>query len=359
MAETLIKKTSLILQALATFGLLSASTATMASDAASPPGKKIAKAEHTIRWLLAHEPVRVFERAAKQFKEEVESKSNGKIAVEILTVSEYKAKYGIEKKFTHDGLIDDVALLKSGGIEMTQTYTTELGHLNPKMWVLDLPFLFRDHAHAKKVMDGEIGQKILAGLLESDVRGLAFTYSGGYRVISTREKPISKVEDFKNLTIRTARSPVAKATFKKLGADVAQMNHDAGIQSVKSGSLMATETTIARFDDAQQKATPILNDTQHSLFLTSMVVNEKFFAKLPADQQEVIRKAAKNAAELERQDSLTDEDQLRKRFASNGLKVVRMPASEVAKMKTATQSLYQEFKPMFGADLIEAIEKTN
>lgn len=318
-----------------------------------------AKPEHTIRWLLAHEPVRVFERAAKQFKEEVERKTNGKVAVEILTVSEYKSKYGVAKKFEHDGLIDDIALLKAGGIEMTQTYTTELGQLNPKMWVLDLPFLFRDHAHAKKVMDGEIGQKILAGLLESDVRGLAFTYSGGYRVISTREKPLSTVEDFKNLSIRVARSPVAKATFKKLGAEVAPMSHDAGIESVKKGSIMAAETTIARFDDHQQKATPILNDTQHSLFLTSMVVNEKFFARLPADQQDVIRTAAKNAAELERQDSLTDEADLRKQFASNGLKIVKMPASEVEKMKSATKSIYQDFKPMFGAELIESIQKTN
>jgi TRAP-type transport system periplasmic protein len=353
MAHTMFKKLFAVVGILAGAGVLA-----LPSDSLAEP-KNSSKPEHTIRWLLAHEPVRVFERAAKQFKEEVETKSGGKIAVEILTVSEYKAKYGIEKKFSHDGWVDDVGLLKSGGIEMTQTYTTELGHLNPKMWVLDLPFLFRDHAHAKKVMDGEIGQKIMAGLLESDVRGLAFTYSGGYRVISTREKPLSKIEDFKNLTIRTARSPVAKATFKKLGAEVAQMNHDAGVHSVKTGSIMAAETTVARFDDAQQKATPILNDTQHSLFLTSMVVNEKFFAKLSPDQRSVVSAAAKRAADLEREDSLTDEAQLRKQFASNGLKVVRMPASEVAKMKTATQSLYQEFKPMFGADLIEAIEKTN
>ncbi|MDZ4084157.1 MAG: TRAP transporter substrate-binding protein [Bdellovibrionales bacterium] len=319
---------------------------------------KAQKAEFKVRWLLAHEPVRVFERAAKQFKNEVESASQGKIEVEVLTVSEYKAKYGIEKKFVADNVVNDVELLKAGGIEMTQTYTTELGHLNPKMWVLDLPFLFRDHAHAKKVMDGEIGQKIMAGLLESDVRGLAFTYSGGYRIISTRDKPLTKVEDFKNLTIRTARSPVAKAMFTKLGAEVVPMNHDAGIQNVKRGSLMATETTVARFDDAQREATPIFNDTQHSLFLTSMVVNEKFFAKLPPALQDVIRTAAKNAAELERQDSLTDEANIRKQFASSGMKIVSMDKAELKKMKTLTTPLYNDFKPMFGADLIQAIEQT-
>lgn len=343
-------------KAMAAFLVFSAMTVGQVFHASAESSK--GPAEFKVRWLLAHEPIRVFERAAKQFKNEVETASQGKIEVEVLTVSEYKAKYGIEKKFESDNVINDVALLKSGGIEMTQTYTTELGQLNPKMWVLDLPFLFRDHAHAKKVMDGAIGQKIMAGLLESDVRGLAFTYSGGYRIISTREKPLTKVEDFKNLTIRTARSPVAKAMFTKLGAEVVSMNHDAGIQSVKRGSLMATETTFARFDEAQQKATPILNDTQHSLFLTSMVVNEKFFAKLPVALQDVIRTAAKNAAELERQDSLTDEANIRKQFASSGMKIVRMDNGEVSKLKTLTKPLYNDFKPMFGADLIQAIEQT-
>ena len=283
-----------------------------AGKATANPTEVKAKPEFKVRWLLAHEPVRVFERAAKQFKSEIESASNGRISVEVLTVSEYKAKYGIENKFLADNRVNDIGLLKQGAIEMTQTYTSELGRLNPKMWVLDLPFLFRDHAHAKKVIDGEIGKKILAGLLESDVRGLAFTYSGGYKIISTRDKALTKVDDFKDITIRTTGSPVIKATFNKLGAEVVAMGHDAGIESVKRGSLVAAETTIARFDDAQQKATPILNDTQHSLLLTSMVVNEKFFAKLPEDLKEVFRKAAKNAAELERQDSLTDEANLRK-----------------------------------------------
>jgi TRAP-type C4-dicarboxylate transport system substrate-binding protein len=89
-----------------------------------------------------------------------------------------------------------------------------------------------------------------------------------------------------------------------------------------------------------------------------MVVNEKFFAKLPAALQDVIRTAAKNAAELERQDSLTDEANIRKQFASSGMKIVSMDKAEIKKMKTLTTPLYNDFKPMFGADLIQAIEQT-
>lgn len=317
----------------------------------------VEKPQFKIRWLLAHEPARVFERAAKQFKAEVEKNSGGRIAVEVLTPSEFTAKYGVDPKFKHGPLLDDVALVKAGEIEMTQTYTTSLGRLNPKMWVFDLPFLFRDHAHAKAVIDGEIGQKVMANLVKNDVRGLAFTYSGGYRVISSREKPISKVDDFKAMTIRTSTSPIARATFEKLGAKTVPMSHDEGILKVKDGSLMAAETTIARYDDAQQKATPILNDTQHSLFLTSMVVNEKFYAKLPQELKDVVYKAARVAAETERQDSLKDESELRSAFADKGMKVVAMPKAEVEKMRALTKPVYKQFNSMLGADLIQSIEQ--
>ena len=334
-----------------TIAALVFSPAAMAKDNSAPSSEPI-----KVRWLLAHEPARVFERAAKQFKSEVEKNSNGRMAVEILTTKEYVSKYGAAPKYQNGELLDDVALVKAGEIEMTQTYTTSLGKLNPKMWVLDLPFLFRDHAHAKKIIDGAIGEKIMAGLVKSNVRGLAFTYSGGYRVITSRDQGITKVADFKNLTIRTANSPVARAMFEELGAKAVPMDHDSGIQQVKEGSIMAAETTIARFDDLQQKATPILNDTQHSLFLTSMVVNEKFYSKLPADLQDVVRKAARNAAESERQDSLTDESQLRKTFAGNGMHIVSMPAGEVQKLRELTKPLYKRFTPMFGADLISSIQ---
>lgn len=318
------------------------------------------KPQFKIRWLLAHEPVRVFERAALQFKTEVERESKGRISVEVLTASEYRTKYGVDKQYTFgEGVIDDVMLVKDGKVEMTQTYTTELGRMNPTMWVLDLPFLFRDHKQAKTVMDGPVGAKIMAGLSKSNMKGLAFTYSGGFRVITTRDRGIEKVEDFQSMTIRTSSSPVAKATLETLGAITVPMNHDVGVEAVAKGSLTATETTVARIDENQKKATPVLNDTKHSLFLTSMVINQSYYQTLPEDLRGVVASAAKSAAETERQDSIKDEASLRSGLSTSGLRVVTMSKSELAKMKKKTSSVYKQFEPMFGADLIESIQKAN
>lgn len=339
----------------AAFMLGSTLDLTARAEVASAPVSGAAK--HKIRWLLAHEPARVFLRAAKQFKEEVERETKGAISVEVLTVSEYLAKYSPPDSYKVGKLLKDIALLRDGRIEMTQTYTTELDHLNPKLWVLDLPYLFRSHEHAKTVLDGEIGKGILAGLEKSNVHGLAFTYSGGYRVLASKDRVLNSAESMKGLTVRTSRSPVARATFEAFGAKVVGMDHDLAIQNVGAQQgITAAETTFARYDDNTKKAAPILNDTQHSLFLTSMVVNKDFFEALPADLQRAVATATKNAASTERSDSLSDEAELRKNYAAQGLQLIAMPAIEKEKLKGLTAPVYKKFTPMFGASLIADIQ---
>jgi TRAP-type C4-dicarboxylate transport system substrate-binding protein len=341
-------------------GILAALFAVCMSGSVASADKSApsALAPKTIRWVLAHEPVRVFERAAKQFKEQVERESKGSLRVEVLTATEYTKRYKVDASFMQNGLINGRKLVQTGRAEMTQTYTSELGGLDKRIWVLDLPFLFRDHAHAQAVLEGPIGQRLLARLDRAKMKAFAFTYSGGYRVISSRERGIASVEDFKGMAIRTSPNPVAQATFRQLGAKPVPMPHDEGIEQVKKGSIIAAETTIARFDDAQQKATPIMNDTQHSLFLTTMLMNGSFFKQLSPEHQGIVERAAVAAARAEREDSLTDEAQLRSSFAKSGVKVVRLPASEVEKMREKTRPVYKEFESVFTPELIAEIQNT-
>lgn len=321
-------------------------------DGAVPPAK------HKIRWLLAHEPTRVFLRAAQQFKEEIERETAGEMAVEILTVSVYLAKYKTPESYKKGRWLDDISMLRDGRIEMTQTYTTSLGGLNPKLWVFDLPFLFRSHEHAKAVLDGKIGKTILANLDKNNIHGLAFTYSGGYRILASKDRPLNSVESMKGLVVRTSDSPVARATFEALGAKVVAMDHDLAIQNIGSQSgITAAETTFARYDDDTKKMAPILNDTQHSLFLTSMIVNKGFFDSLPSKLQKAIQVAATNAAVTERSDSLSDEADLRKNYGTRDLQLISMPQVEREKMKTLLAPVYKKFTPMFGASLVADIQK--
>mmetsp|Transcript_5030 Transcript_5030/g.6961 ORF Transcript_5030/g.6961 Transcript_5030/m.6961 type:complete len:163 (+) Transcript_5030:97-585(+) len=101
-----------------------------------------------IRWVLAHEPIELFLRAARQFKATMEETAPGVLDFEIMTLSEYSDRYAGGKKITKHDLLD---LMEAGEIEMSQMYTSTLGRKhNRDMWALDMPFLFKDHDHAAR-----------------------------------------------------------------------------------------------------------------------------------------------------------------------------------------------------------------
>ena len=148
----------------------------------------------TIRWVIAHEPLDLFLRAAKDFQDYLnEAQSVEKIEVEVMTLSEYSQKYNDGVVVTKHDLLD---LMEQGKIEMNQMYTTWLAErYDHDMLALDMPYIFEDHDHATRVLEGEVGEYLLDKITEkSNVRGMAFTYSGGFRnVVSS--KSVSTLQD--------------------------------------------------------------------------------------------------------------------------------------------------------------------
>jgi TRAP-type C4-dicarboxylate transport system substrate-binding protein len=150
----------------------------------------------TIRWVIAHEPLSLFVRAAKDFQDMINnSQSAEEIEVEVMTLSEYSQKYNNGVAVSKHDLLD---LLEQGKIEMSQMYTTWLAEkYEPDMLALELPFIFENHEHAARVLEGEVGETLLNKITEkSNVRGMAFTYSGGFRNIIANKK----VSTLKGLT---------------------------------------------------------------------------------------------------------------------------------------------------------------
>jgi tripartite ATP-independent transporter DctP family solute receptor len=295
------------------------------------------KPKYQMIWVLAHEPSSVFERAAKSFSEEVSKATNGDVVVFVV---ESKKHFGRDV-----GARTVIKALQAGEIQLSQTYTTDLAMQSEDLWALDLPYLFRDHQHAEKVLDGKIGKDLLAGLSKHGMHGLAFTYSGGFRILPSVNKPLRRLEDFKGVKIRTSPSPVAQSTFKALGADPVVMDIDKSVAAMGRGEIDAGESTYPRYLTlGTEKVAKVLNDTEHSLFLTGVVVNKKFFDSLPASYQSAIRKAALSAAKIEREQSISDGEVAKRESVASGVKVVTLTEAEKKPLKQATQSVYAEFK---------------
>jgi TRAP-type C4-dicarboxylate transport system substrate-binding protein len=309
-----------------------------------------------VRWVIAHEPIGLFLKVAESFAKEVNEKTNGKFDIEVLSLSDYAEKYNNGQKVTKDDLMH---LIDTGAIEMSHIYTTWLADYNKDLHALDLPFLFQDHSHADRVLEGAIGQELLAGVSKrSNIKAMSFTYSGGYRVVPANFEADS-VEAWAGRTVRTSRSPVAVETFKLLGADpkehiaLEEMN-----QAADQGVIEAGESTYVRvFPLDQHKSFKYVNDTAHSLFLTSIIVNQGFMAQFDQATQEIMATAAFNAARKERRESVADIPNILAQCEAEGVKVVRMTAEEECKFKAVTAEVYEKFDNYFTAGLVDSIKK--
>ena len=312
--------------------------------------ERMGDAEHMFRWVLTHEPIALFEQAARRFSEIIWEESGGRMAVDILTPSEYGAGRRISS-------LDVARRVASGEVQMSQSYTTVLGKLWDRLWALDLPFLFESHEHATRVLDGAIGKELLTGLLPAGLRGLAFTYSGGYRVIATTGREVHGIDDLQGLELRTSDNPVVTTLFSALGAHV----HPAPLYMIPeltaSGQIEAGESTWPRYwDMGHHSCQPVVSETGHSLFLTALVVNEVWYKGLPTDLQALLQSASLRVAKQERDKSIHDADRAREACLAGGGKVITPSSEELARFRSATRFVYDEFAPRFGAELIERIQ---
>lgn len=314
----------------------------------------LAAPKYKIRWLVAHGPYNLIEEATHKFADQVKSESNGEIEVEVVIPGGF-----------HDGLSSPSVALNSlakGEFEMSQIYTTQIGGVDHRLWVLDLPFLFRSHEHASAVLDGPIGRELLNGMAEGkrNFRGLAFTYSGGYRLTATREKPIQKLEDFRGQRLSPmGASPVFRATMKRLGAVPLFVDKRDLYQHLLDKKLDGFDTTYTRFGDLKEsRFTGHLSETFHSLHLTSILVNEKFFRSLPPGYQQLLRRAAQAAALTERAVSIrAAEDYRENRIKPSNVKVITVSDAERERMQAAVAGVEKHLTQFFPASLVDRIRK--
>lgn len=308
-----------------------------------------------IRWVLAHEPIELFIRAAKVFAAEVEARAPGQLDIEVMTMSEYSNKYNNGVLVTKHELVD---LLDTGRIEMSQTYTITLGKINRDFFALDLPFLFKDHDHAGRVFEGAVGRQLLDSLQDSKkIKGLAFTYSGGFRIIPGNE-PVAQIEDLRGMRVRTSHSPVAIDTFKAVGADVVPMELEELTDGLANADVAIGESTYPRvYALGQNRVSKVINHTEHSLFLTSILVGTDFWSTLTPELQAIVNNAAQVAARHERELSIEDVEAVQERCTTDGIEVIRMSAVEQGRFAKATEIVYDKYQGYFTAGLVDQIKK--
>ena len=95
---------------------------------------------------------------------------------------------------------------QDGSVDLAIVSTGPVGTFVPETLITDIPFLFRDYAHARAVLDGPIGQEMLALFPKHDLIALAWG-ENGFRHLTNDVRPVRGPDDLRGLKIRTMQNP--------------------------------------------------------------------------------------------------------------------------------------------------------
>ena len=327
--------------------------------ALSAPALALADApRHRITWLIGHENTDYFHDAAYAFRRAVEKGTDGRITVDIQPNA---SKWESEGRGVPGSEIAQA--VARGDAEMGHSFTNVMGAMDRRLWVFDMPFLFRDYAHLEGVFEGPLGDELLAGLGDHGLVGLAFTYSGGANIISTRDREIRGPEDLKGLRVAAFGNTVETRWLESLGAKAvsADNREDKVLSLARRDEIDGAIMTWRRHQrglghDGSFKYGSI----EGASYLASVTyVNKKFFESLSPEDRKVLMDAARDAGRIERSLTIDLNEQSKRRLMSKwGLRAAPLTAESRASFEKALAPAYGSLAKLVGSELVRRIRET-
>ena len=271
---------------------------------------------------------------------EVEKRSNGRIKIQPF----YSGSLGGER--------ESIEAVQLGTQELTFTSTGPIPNFVPEARILDIPFLFRDKAHARAVLDGPIGQEMLAKFEAKGFKALAWG-ENGVRHMTNSKRAVNAPADLKGLKMRTMENPVHIAAYKGLGIVTTPMAFPEVFTALQQGTVDGQENPLsvimaAKFDQVQK----YMSLTGHVYSPAIFLMNKAVFDKLAAADKQVFMDAAKEAVKANR--ARVDEDDAKgvAELRAKGMQVIDV---DKAKFVAALGPVNAEFEKQFGKANIEKI----
>ncbi len=279
--------------------------------------------------------------AIDTFAREVEKRTNGRYKVQTF----YSGSLGGER--------ESIEAVQLGTQELTFTSTGPVPNFVPETKILDVPFLFRDKAHARAVLDGPIGQDLLKPFEAKGMKALAWA-ENGFRHMTNSKRSVNTPEDLKGLKMRTMENPVHIAAYKSFGIVTTPMAFPEVFTALQQGTVDGQENPLsviiaAKFDQVQKH----LSLTGHVYSPCVLLMNKAAFDKLSAADKQAFLDAAKEATKANR--ARVDEDDAKgvADLRAKGMTVI--DNVDKTKFVQALAPVNAEFEKQFGKANIDRI----
>lgn len=227
--------------------------------------------------------------AMDKFAELLSEKSGGKITL----------------KMFHAGTLgsqpDAIEQVRIGALEIGNFNLGPIGPVAPEANVVSLPFIFKDEAHMHRVLDGEGGAKIAAGMTKKGLVPLAW-YDAGSRSFYNSTKPIMSPADVTGMKVRVMNNDLYSGMISALGGNPSPMAFAEVYQSLKTGVVDGAENNWPSYESTgHYEVATYYSDSQHLIIPECLCINAKVWNALSDADKKIVKAAAVESAAVQRE----------------------------------------------------------
>jgi tripartite ATP-independent transporter DctP family solute receptor len=243
-----------------------------------------------------------------------------------------------------------------GAIQMLRVSVGSMGPIVDDINVINMPFLFKSTAHANKMMDGPIGQELLDKITASPNANLVALcwMDSGARSLYNSKHPIKAIEDIKGLKFRVIGNPIFIDMMNALGGNGVGMGYDQVFSALQTGVIDGAENNMPSYVFSNQyTAAKYVTLTEHLIIPEMLVFSKRIWNTLSTDDQNLIKKFAREAQ--------LEEREFWKQYEQKALEKAKAAGSEIIEIadktpfQNAVKPVWDKYGPKY-QDMIKRIQ---
>ena len=243
-----------------------------------------------------------------------------------------------------------------GAIQMSRISVGTMGPIVDDINVINMPFLFKNIAHANKMMDGEIGQELLDKISASPNANLVALcwMDSGARSLYNSKHPVKSIEDIKGLKFRVIGNPIFVDMMNALGGNGVAMGYDQVFSALQTGVIDGAENNMPSYVFSNHyTAAKYVTLTEHLMIPEMLVFSKRIWNTLSADDQNLIRKFAREAQLEERGFWREYEQKALEKAKAAGSQLVEI--ADKTPFQNAVKPVWDKYGPKY-QDMIKRIQ---
>ena len=223
--------------------------------------------------------------ALENMGKKLEAATKGKIKMQMFA----GGVLGSEKEMIEQAQI--------GALQIARISLGPMGPVVPDVNVFNMPFVFRDEAHMRAVIDGPIGKELLDKISASSARliGLGWMDSGSRSMYT--KNAINTPADLKGQKIRVMGNPMFVEMMNAMGGNGVSMGHNDTFSALQTGVVDGAENNPPTFfvTNHYTAGPKFYSQTNHLIVPELFVMSKVTWDKLSKDEQGLVMKFSREA----------------------------------------------------------------